>query len=162
LAFAAMGFPRLATARRLLGMLVDLAVAGLATPELAALLMPAYPTSFYESPTGFTRASVAVGAALYPEHCAGCHGPRGFGDGPVSKSLGVRPGPLTGFHMLERSDGEMFWILTAGVPGAHGKLGMPRFSDRLSEDERWALIDYVRALAGAEPDDGAKPVHHHH
>jgi mono/diheme cytochrome c family protein len=39
---------------------------------------------------------------------------------------------------------------------------MPGFADRLGADERWALIDYVRVLAGAEPGSSTVQAHHHH
>ena len=109
------------------------------SPGLNVLLAPAYPTSFYQSPTGFTRASVAAGAALYLPYCAGCHGTRGLGDGTQVIARRKRLPALTGFHVLGRDAG-------------NGGFAMPGFADRLSEDELWELIDYVRTLAGAEPD----------
>jgi hypothetical protein len=39
----------------------------------------------------------------------------------------------------------MFWWLTHGVDDPEGGLAMPGFAKTLSEDDRWALIDYVRA-----------------
>ena len=133
----------------------------LIVPRLGAFAVPAYPTSFFESPTGFTKASVAAGAVLYQAHCIACHGPRGFGDGARASGLPVRPAPLTGFHLLERSDGEMFWLLTNGIAAAKGVVAMPAFAVPLTEDQRWVVIDYVRTLAGAEPGDAPAPSHHH-
>jgi putative copper export protein len=129
----------------------------LAVPKLGAFARPAYPTSFFESPTGFTKASVAAGKPLYAALYESCHGKRGFGDGPAA-SQAARLAPLTGFHLLERSDGEMFWILSAGLKGT----AMPGFDASLSEEQRWVVIDYVRFLAGAEPADVALVLHHHH
>jgi mono/diheme cytochrome c family protein len=148
----------------------SLAAAGLAAaagagmlivPRIGAFAAPATPTSFFESPTGFTRRSVAAGGRLYAARCVGCHGVRGFGDGPLAGA--DRPAPLTGFHLLRRSDGEMFWIVTAGIPAGNRGAGMPGFGDVLSEEQRWLVTDYVRFLAGAEPSDSnAIPLHHHH
>jgi hypothetical protein len=45
----------------------------------------------------------------------------------------------------EHSDGEMFWSLSHGVDDPEGGLAMPGFEASLSADDRWALIDYVRA-----------------
>jgi mono/diheme cytochrome c family protein len=120
-------------------------------------LAPAYPTSFFESPTGLTKASVIAGGAVYAASCAACHGPRGFGNGPLLAELAVKPAPLTGFHLLEKSDGEMFWIVSNGLAP-----GMPGFDTRLTDLQRWSVIDYVRSLAGAEPGDSPAPSHHHH
>lgn len=104
---------------------------------------------------------MAAGAALYPEYCAACHGARGYGDGPRATSLRDRPLPLTGFHLLARSDGEMFWLVANGMRDGNGELAMPGSAGDLSEEQIWDLIDYVRTLAGAEPDGNAVPVHHH-
>jgi putative copper export protein/mono/diheme cytochrome c family protein len=126
-------------------------------PQLGSFVVPAYPTSFFESPTGLTKASVAAGGIVYHASCASCHGPRGFGDGPLASELPVRPSPLTGFHLLERSDGEMFWFVSKGLGAA-----MPGFDVTLTDLQRWSVIDYVRSLAGAEPGDSPAPSHHHH
>ena len=155
-------WPRLRARDRLAGLAAAAVVLGVALPRLSLLAMPAYPTSFFESPLAFTSRTVAAGAALYPVHCAACHGADGRGDGPLAAGLRMRPLPLTGFHLLERSDGEMFWLLSHGVPDGRGGLAMPGFAQHLSEDERWDLIAYIQTLAGATPDDKAAPAHHHH
>jgi putative copper export protein/mono/diheme cytochrome c family protein len=116
-----------------------------ATPHLDLLLVEAYPTSFYQSPTGFTSATIARGAELFSTYCTGCHGSNGGGDGPAAKSLPVPPADLTAQHLWAHSDGELFWWLSHGVEASRGALAMPGFADRLSEDDRWALIDYVHA-----------------
>jgi hypothetical protein len=43
------------------------------------------------------------------------------------------------------SDGELFWWLGHGIEAPNGGLAMPGFAGLLSDDERWALIDYIRA-----------------
>ncbi len=134
----------------------------LIVPQLGAFTVPAYPSSFFESTTGLTKVSVAAGGVIYRAQCEDCHGPRGFGDGPLAARLSVRPAPLTGFHLLARSDGEMFWLLTKGLAAPGGGITMPGFEATLTEDQRWEAIDYVRALAGAEPADSPPPLHHHH
>jgi putative copper export protein/mono/diheme cytochrome c family protein len=140
-----------------------LAVAALlawwSSPHLGLLLVPAYPTSFYQSPTGFTAASIVQGGKLFGGHCTSCHGPVGRGDGAQAKPLSVAPADLTAMHLFEHSDGEMFWWLSHGMAGPLGDLVMPGFADQLAEDERWNLIDYIRAHnAGlAMHDSGAWP-----
>ena len=126
-------------------------------PQLGSFVVPAYPTSFFDSPTGLTKASVAAGRIVYRASCASCHGSRGFGDGPLASGLPVSPSPLTGFHLLKRSDGEMFWLVSKGLGAA-----MPGFDATLTDLQRWSVIDYVRSLAGAEPGDSPAPSHHHH
>ena len=59
------------------------------------------------------------------------------------------PADLTAGHLWEHEDGELFWWLSHGIEapesGTSGGMAMPGFADRLSADERWDLIDYVRA-----------------
>ncbi len=125
-----------------------LTAAGLiaAWPRLDLLMVPATPTSFYVSPTGFSAASIARGGALYATHCAACHGATGRGDGPAGRGLRIPPMDLTQAHVLEHPDGEMFWWLTHGIDDPRGGLAMPGFAG-LPEDDRWNLIDFTRARA---------------
>jgi putative copper export protein/mono/diheme cytochrome c family protein len=116
-----------------------------AVPHLDLLLVTAYPTSFYQSPTGFSANAISIGADLYPEHCASCHGADGRGDGPDAKGLPIPPADLTAGHLWAHSDGELFWWLSHGIDAPEGGLAMPGFSDVLSDDERWNLIDFIRA-----------------
>jgi putative copper export protein/mono/diheme cytochrome c family protein len=120
-------------------------IAWFAVPHLGLLLVEAHPTSFYHSPTGFAAASIAEGAALYPVHCAACHGSEGRGDGPLAAGLPVPPADLTAEHLWGHSDGELFWWLARGIEAPEGGLAMPGFESVLDEDERWGLIDFIRA-----------------
>jgi putative copper export protein/mono/diheme cytochrome c family protein len=141
-------------------LVAGVAAAVWAWPHLDLLLARAYPTSFYRSPTGFTAAAIARGATLYPEHCSACHGSDGRGDGPDAKSLPIPPADLTAAHLWNHGDGELFWWLSHGMDDPRSGLAMPGFADSLSEDERWALIDYVRAHnAGAAMAAGGQWTH---
>ena len=117
----------------------------LAVPHFDVLLAEAYPTQYWHSPTSFSSASITEGAALYPVHCAGCHGPAGHGDGPAAGGLPVLPADLTAEHLWAHADGELFWWLSHGIEAPSGGLAMPGFAGALSDDQRWALIDWVRA-----------------
>ena len=122
-----------------------LAVIWFAAPHLDLLFIPSYPTSFFRSPTAFAATSIERGASLYQPHCGACHGAAGRGDGPLAASLSVPPADLTASHLWMHSDGELFWWLAHGIEGPEGGLVMPGFAATLSDDDRWALIDYVRA-----------------
>jgi putative copper export protein/mono/diheme cytochrome c family protein len=115
------------------------------TAHLDLLLVPAYPTSFYQSPTGFTAAAIANGATLFQANCTGCHGMEGRGDGPKAKDLVIKPADLTAEHLFAHADGELFWWLSHGIEGPQGDLVMPGFAGQLDDNERWDLIDYIRA-----------------
>jgi len=116
-----------------------------ATRHLGLLFVPAYPTSFYHSPTNFAATAIAQGEALFPTHCAACHGADGRGDGPNAKSLPEPPADLTAGHLWGHTDGELFWWLSHGIEAPNGGLAMPGFAASLSDDQRWDLIDYIRA-----------------
>ena len=116
-----------------------------AAPSLGLLLVPAGPTSFYRSPTGFAVGSIAAGAALYGPHCASCHGFDGRGSGPRAKGLALPPADLTAPHLWDHADGELFGWLAQGMQAPAGELVMPGFSPALSDDDLWALIDAIRA-----------------
>jgi mono/diheme cytochrome c family protein len=124
---------------------VGLAAFVFAAPHLRPLLVEAYPTSYLRSPSGFAAASIVRGAAVYAANCVRCHGPAGQGDGPEARSLPVPPANLTEPHLWEHSDGELFWWLTHGMDSPEGGLSMPGFAMALSEDDRWAVIDFIRA-----------------
>jgi putative copper export protein/mono/diheme cytochrome c family protein len=115
------------------------------TPSLGVLLVEAYPTSFYTSPTGFGVESIAHGQALFAANCSACHGAGGQGNGPEAAHLHEHPADLTASHLWEHSDGELFWWISHGIEDPEGGLAMPGFADRLSATDRWALIDFVRA-----------------
>ena len=131
--------------RRLAVLVAAVAIAVLALPHLDLLLAEASPTSFYHSPTGFAVASIDDGAAVYPDRCAACHGAEGRGDGPLAATLPVPPADLTAGHLWMHDDGELFGWLTHGIEAPQGGLAMPGFGAVLSEDRRWALIDFIRA-----------------
>jgi putative copper export protein/mono/diheme cytochrome c family protein len=116
-----------------------------AIPHLDLLLVTAYPTSFYHSPTGFASASIDAGRTLYAQNCVACHGATGHGDGPAAKTLPVPPADLTADHLWMHSDGELFWWLTHGMQTPEGAAAMPGFASILDQDQRWSVIDFIRA-----------------
>jgi peroxiredoxin len=83
---------------------------------------------------------------LYREHCVACHGSAGHGDGPAAAGLDPRPADLTAAHTGDHTAGDLFWWLSHGISGS----AMLGFADRLGENDRWDLINFVRALASGE------------
>jgi mono/diheme cytochrome c family protein len=105
-------------------------------PALALLLVEAYPTSYAHSATGFSVAAITRGQALFPVFCAACHDPRNGSGGAAD---------LTAPHVWEHLEGELFWRVTDGIADPRGAALMPAFGSTLPEDDRWALVDFVRA-----------------
>ena len=135
---------------RLIGVTVAVIAGAMAVPHLSPLVVPAYPTSYYELLTDFATGSISRGATVFARNCVACHGPDGRGDGPAGAGLRIPPADLTSDHIWAHVDGELFWWLTHGIEDPPGNLAMPGFAS-LSATDRWALIDYVRAhAAGAE------------
>jgi putative copper resistance protein D len=114
--------------------------AGLTLPPIA---VDAYPTTYRRPTVTYQAASIVEGAALYQTHCAGCHGRTGAGDGPARPALPRPPADLRAPHTAQHTAGDIFWWITAGIPAAR----MPAFGGVLNEDQRWHLINFVRALA---------------
>ena len=121
-----------------------------ATPHLDLLFVPAFPTSFFTSPTEFAATAIAHGARLFAANCAVCHGVEGRGDGPSAQSLTPRPADLTAEHFWAHSDGELYWYVSHGFAGPDGSVTMPGFAGILSTEATWDLVDYMRAHNAGE------------
>jgi putative copper resistance protein D len=115
---------------------------GIAIPPLA---IDAYPPTYRRPTVPYHASSIAAGLALYREHCAACHGAEGAGDGPAAGGLPRRPADLRAAHTADHTAGDLFWWITHGIPRA----GMPGFGGRLGEEQRWDLVNVVRALSSA-------------
>jgi mono/diheme cytochrome c family protein len=95
-----------------------------------------------KNPVPATQSAVDEGMFVYAKHCQSCHGEDGDGKGQRAGELAVMPTDFTNARQMSHlSDGELFWKIT------HGRRPMPAFEDKLSETERWQVVDYVRTFA---------------
>lgn len=92
-----------------------------------------------KNPVGADAASIARGKTLYTSECFTCHGTTGKGDGPQAKDLEKNPGNLT--NLQGQSDGALFWKVS------EGKKPMPTFTSKLSEQQRWDVVNYIKTLS---------------
>lgn len=123
------------------GLTLSLGIAiAIGTPPLT---VEAYPDTYRQSSVAYDATSIAIGRRLYVEHCVGCHGVDGTGNGPLARTLAKPPADLTAPHAGEHTPGDLYWWLTHGM---RGKL-MPGFADRMSSDERWDVINYLHTLS---------------
>ena len=93
------------------------------------------------NPVLATDAVVDRGHMLFHQTCELCHGPKGHGDGPMSTSLTPKPADLAADHVQSQTDGALFWKIYSG------RGMMPSTQATLSDEQRWAVIDYIRTLA---------------
>jgi mono/diheme cytochrome c family protein len=94
------------------------------------------------NPVASTAESLAEIKPTYDLRCAHCHGDRGDGDGPEAHRLSVEPSDFTDRLVMQKvSDGELFWRIGAG------RRPMPSFQSRLTEKERWELVNYIRQFS---------------
>jgi mono/diheme cytochrome c family protein/Tol biopolymer transport system component len=98
--------------------------------------------------------TLAAGQRLYRANCAPCHGASGNGDGPIAAGMNPRPSDFTR-HMIagQHTDGQVFLWIKNGVSGT----AMRAWGDRLSEDEIWQLVVYLRTFGQAAPAASAAP-----
>ncbi|MBI2830113.1 MAG: c-type cytochrome [Chloroflexi bacterium] len=97
-----------------------------------------------ENPYPGDAAASARGKTIYLANgCVSCHGDTGQGNGPASAGLRVRlPDFTSRARMITRSDPDLFWAIDRG----RDRTGMPTYGDKLSDNEMWDLVNYVRSL----------------
>ena len=102
-------------------------------------LSPA-PHAAKQNPISPTQDSIAAGQKIYSKTCALCHGKSGDADGPAVIELNIHPAKLSNPQLETESDGALFWKITTG------KKPMPAYRKRLSEIDRWNLVNYIRTI----------------
>ena len=95
-------------------------------------------------------ADLDAGAKVVARRCAQCHGATGMGDGMALTELNiaVRPVPWPDkVGMAKFSDDQLTQIITQGGK-AVGKSGaMPKFHNKLSDEQIADVVAYIRSLA---------------
>ncbi len=97
-----------------------------------------------QNPVPATPESVATGQYLFELNCLVCHGVEGRGDGPVGLQLETAPVDMHEPYTQDQADGQLFFTIT------RGRVTMPYYRDALSQEERWHVINYIRAEFGSE------------
>jgi mono/diheme cytochrome c family protein len=97
-----------------------------------------------------TPETIEHGKRLYETNCVQCHGSEGKGDGYGAPFLVPPPRDFTAGQFKFRTtasgslptDGDLFRTISRGADGT----GMPPWKYLLSDEERWALVDYVKTF----------------
>lgn len=96
------------------------------------------------NPFPITKAGLDHAKLLYEINCGVCHGTKGDGQGslvttPDSK-YPAQPKNLLGDDMINSGNGRYYFAIM------YGKNVMGGYSDKLSFEERWQVIHYIRSL----------------
>jgi mono/diheme cytochrome c family protein len=86
------------------------------------------------------RAAVERGALVFADFCQPCHGADAKGVGPVVKHGFPPPPPLSRTQTQDKTDAQLFDVVTNGV------LTMPPYGPQLSREDRWKVILHVRSF----------------
>ncbi len=130
-------------AKRRFGIPAILIVCALAV-VLPPLAVQAYPETYLNTPVPFDSISISNGSQLFSGNCVVCHGPQGKGNGVLAKSFAKLPADLlTEPHTERHTAGDFFNWLTRGIPDT----GMPGFADKLDEEGRWDVVNYIHAMS---------------
>lgn len=86
-------------------------------------------------------ASIALGAAVYRDNCAQCHGAPGLAQNDLGKSMQPVPGPLIDVARRWRP-AELYYITRHGIKMS----GMPAWEFHLNEAELWGVVAFMQAL----------------
>jgi mono/diheme cytochrome c family protein len=101
-------------------------------------------TAHGEDPAlGVTAFDLARGRERYTINCAVCHGAAGDGKG-ITSQYGINATSYQSDRIRTMSDGEIFNTIT------NGKGQMMGYGYNIAIDDRWRIIEYIRALQHAQ------------
>jgi mono/diheme cytochrome c family protein len=83
------------------------------------------------------------GRQAFNTYCAVCHGVLGNGIPSLTPAYGAKPANLVSQKIIDYPDGKIYHVFMTG------KNAMSAYSADLNENERWAVIHYVRVLQRA-------------
>ncbi len=85
------------------------------------------------------------GRERYTIYCSPCHSAVGDGNG-VTKRYGLLPATFLDDRLRQMAEGEIYNTITNGTQNKN----MLPYADKLTPEDRWAVIAYVRALQRAQ------------
>jgi mono/diheme cytochrome c family protein len=96
------------------------------------------------NPYPITEKGLETGKRLYNIQCGICHGEKGDGNGYLVRDDGgkypVQPANFMLDEFVNSSEGRYYHAIM------HGKNLMGAYNDKLSYEERWQVIHYIRSL----------------
>ena len=98
-----------------------------------------------KNPVASSPDSIKAGQASFQKYCRFCHNNDAKGNGPMAPE-GTHPSDLTDDKWDRGStDGEIFLVIR---DGAGPKFDMKGFKSKMSEQEMWNVVNYLRSLQG--------------
>lgn len=102
------------------------------------------------NPVTFDKNSVWRGQRLWNAQCSACHGNLGDSSTKAGKLLGAPN--LKDDRFKAYSDGRVYATIVNGIRA------MPRYGYKLSDPERWDVVNYLKFLQGKEVSGVIRPV----
>lgn len=96
-----------------------------------------------KNPTAPTKESLELGRKYYQINCAVCHGDNGMGAQTIVAQYGLAF-PIATDMTKNRTDGYIYGMIR------NGRGLMPSYN-RIEEEDRWHVVNYVRGLQGKYP-----------
>jgi len=88
------------------------------------------------------------GMLLFEHYCANCHGIKGAGDGFNKYTLTKPPQNFTDSTFSSNlTDDQLKEVISLGGKGTNVSLSMPAYSNTLSKDQIYFLVDYIRTFS---------------
>ena len=92
-----------------------------------------------DNPIQPTAANLTEGAVQYEQHCALCHGGANAKISPMENRFNP-PAPQLINRIPHDPPAWIFWVTKHGVR----MTGMPAWTDRLSDDEIWKIVAFIK------------------
>ena len=112
-----------------------------AAAQASAPWMAPAPEKAKRNPPPSDEKTIEQGEKAAKVNCVSCPGNEGKGDGPAAVALNPKPADWTSNRVQDMPDGEILWKIAPGrgpmLPWEH-----------LPENDRWAIVRYIRTLAG--------------
>ena len=108
-------------------------------------------------PLPVTEGNLMRGKKVFLERCVACHGLAGNGKGPGAKFMAPPPADFTDKDDAccggDTGPGDFYYRILRGWPGT----GMENFGDRLSVDDIWRVVLFIKTIPNKTLDPGVVP-----
>jgi cbb3-type cytochrome c oxidase subunit II len=98
------------------------------------------------NPLPVTEQNLLRGKEVFLQRCVGCHGIAGDGKGPGASFMSPAPADFTSADDAccggDTGPGDFYYRILRGWPGT----GMENFGDRLSVDDIWRVVMFVKTI----------------